>query len=70
MAMEAPVLITPDDLRRRRLALGLSVHDVARTVHITPVELIDIEAGLAPLADHETYERAFAKLRRPALRAW
>jgi cytoskeletal protein RodZ len=61
--MEVSVPVTRRDLRRHRLALGLSIHDVARAVNVAPSRLMDIEDGLAPLLEHEVFARAFAKLR-------
>lgn len=62
--MEPTAPVTRQDLRRHRLALGLSIHDVARTMHVPPAELMDVEEGLAPLVEHDAFARAFAKLRR------
>ena len=60
------VLRTSTDLRRRRLALGISVLDLARAVAVDPHRLMDLEERTELLDEPEVYERAFAGIRRRA----
>lgn len=57
--------MTPKELRSRRLALALSVSEVARELGM-PVERVrEMESGDGPLVERALIERTFAKLRRP-----
>jgi DNA-binding transcriptional regulator YiaG len=54
--------MTPKELRSRRLALALSVSEVARELGM-PVERVrEMESGDGPLVERALIERTFAKL--------
>lgn len=54
--------MTPKELRSRRLALALSVAELARELGM-PVERVrEMESGDAALAEHALIERIVAKL--------
>ena len=54
--------MTPKEMRSRRLALALSVAELARELGM-PVERVrEMESGDAPLTEHALMERTFAKL--------
>jgi transcriptional regulator with XRE-family HTH domain len=54
--------MTPKELRSRRLALALSVADLAREFGMAVERLREMESGDAPLTEHALMERTFAKL--------
>jgi ribosome-binding protein aMBF1 (putative translation factor) len=54
--------MTPKELRSRRLALALSVAELARELRM-PVECVrEMESGDVPLTEHALIERTFAKI--------
>ena len=57
-------LVTRHDLRRLRLQLGISVHELARKVHASPADVMDMEDGLTPIEEHDLLERALAAMGR------
>lgn len=56
--------VTASDLRRLRLAHGISVHDLARTVAVTPQHLMELEEGRHAMDDPDVYLRALARILR------
>jgi CheY-like chemotaxis protein len=45
--------VTPKELRSRRIALGLTVQQLARELDVTTIELQQMEDGLTPAPHHE-----------------
>ncbi|MGN6186982.1 MAG: hypothetical protein ACTHQM_25380 [Thermoanaerobaculia bacterium] len=62
-----PRLVTRHDLRRLRLQLGISIHELARKVHASPRDVMDMEDGVMPIEEHELLERALAAMGRLAI---
>jgi predicted transcriptional regulator len=62
--METHRVVTRHDLRRLRLQLGISIHELARNVQASPRDVMDMEDGLAPIAEHELLERALRAMGR------
>ena len=55
--------MTPKEIRSRRLALALSVDELARLLEIAPETMRAIESGdLASMPDADALERAFTRL--------
>ncbi|HEX2832012.1 MAG TPA: hypothetical protein VHW00_03305 [Thermoanaerobaculia bacterium] len=57
-------LVSRHDLRRLRLELGISVHELARKVQASPAEVMDMEDGVTPIAEHELFERVLHAMAR------
>jgi CheY-like chemotaxis protein len=47
--------VTPKELRSRRIALGLTVPDLARELDLTVQELEQMENGVRPMPPHEPF---------------
>jgi len=49
--------VTPKDLRSRRIALGLTVPELARELDLTTQELQQLEDGVRPMPPHELFSQ-------------
>jgi transcriptional regulator with XRE-family HTH domain len=57
--------MTPKEIRSRRLALGISVDELARELRLPVNEVREIESGDRPVAAHQALlGRTFARLER------
>lgn len=54
--------MTPKDVRSRRLALGLTVEELAKALRLRMTDLREIENGERAVADAALFERTFARL--------
>lgn len=54
--------MTPNQIKLRRMELGLSVAELAAVLEITENELLEIEAGNSPYCETRAFEDAFAFL--------
>jgi DNA-binding transcriptional regulator YiaG len=66
--MDSHPLVTRHDLRNMRLKLGITITALARHVHTTPRDVMDMEDGLKALEEHELFERAMTLMARTATR--
>jgi CheY-like chemotaxis protein len=57
-------LVTPKELRSRRIGLGLTVQQLARELDLTLVELQQMEDGLMPLPPHEHLADALVRVEK------
>ncbi len=51
--------VTPKELRSRRIALGLTVPELARELDLTTQELEQMEDGVRPMPPHEPFSQVF-----------
>ena len=54
--------MTPKEIRSRRLALGMSVDELARELRLAPAAVRALENGDDPLPDDDALQRVFARL--------
>jgi CheY-like chemotaxis protein len=52
--------VTPKELRSRRIALGLTVPELARELDLTLQELQQLEDGVRPMPPHEAFSQLLA----------
>jgi transcriptional regulator with XRE-family HTH domain len=52
--------MTPKEIRSRRLALGMSVEELARELAVSPEHVREIENGDRPVANARLFEQVFA----------
>lgn len=68
MAIESPRhsvhTMTPKEIRSRRLALGMSVEDLARALGLPAATVRDIENGERPMTSPALFEQTFTRLER------
>lgn len=55
-------LVTPKELRSRRISLGSTVPELARELHLTTKELQQMEDGVVPMLPHEPLVAVLRKL--------
>jgi transcriptional regulator with XRE-family HTH domain len=54
--------MTPRQIKLRRMELGLETSELARALHLTERELVQIEAGENRFYETAAFEDAFAEL--------
>ena len=56
--------MTPKEIRSRRLALGMSVDELARELGIPPDHVREMESGERPVTNARLLEQTFARRER------
>ena len=56
--------MTPKEVRSRRLALGMSVDELARALGLPATTVRDIENGERPMTSSALFEQTFTRLER------